>query len=59
MTIDANSVAAIRSRMGKTQSEMASLCGVSLRTWRRWETHGATEMVAKFLSRLEMEGREL
>lgn len=59
MTINAEGVASIRSRLGKTQEEMAALCGVTVRTWRRWETGGASEMVGKFLTCLAREGAEL
>jgi transcriptional regulator with XRE-family HTH domain len=52
MPIDAQAVASIRSRMGKTQEQMAVLCGVSIRTWRRWESQGASELVARFLERV-------
>lgn len=53
MAISADEVLAVRKRMAKTQEQMAALCGVNIRTWRRWETDGASELVGRFLLKLE------
>lgn len=53
--LTASDVFDIRSRMGRTQMEMAKLMGVSLRTWTRWELgeHPVPEVAAKLLARME------
>ena len=39
----------LRQRVMLTQEACAELCGVTKRTIRNWETHGAPEMALKFL----------
>lgn len=50
MTMTATDVSAYRERHGWTQQKMATICGVTTRTVRRWERVGAPELVSKLLS---------
>ena len=46
----------LRKRLGWTQEKAAEVCGVTVRTWARWEAgdHRVPESVARLL---EMEGK--
>lgn len=49
----AEEVLAIRERLGVTQELLAEAMGVSVRTYRRWETEGSIpEVAAKLLARM-------
>lgn len=52
MPMTASDVQAYRERMGWTQQQMASRCGVTVRAIRRWERNGAPETASKLMALL-------
>lgn len=51
-SLSPSDVVEARKRLGLTQTEVAALCGVHERTWRRWETEGAGPVASRLIDKL-------